>query len=312
MSAPLSGQRCIIIGGAGAVGAMMTRRLRDQGCDVRIIDPALDGRDGAAGRSGDITAMSPEMVADLARTEIAVLAVPDAVALAVWPAVAEAMAPGALLLNTLSVQGEIARVVAPHAGHLELLGLNPMFAPSLDPKGRAVAAVVVREGPRVRAMLDIVAGWGARVIRVSPEEHDRLAAATQGLTHAAVLVFGLALTEMLGTTHDIAALAAIAPPPHTTLLALLARIVGGNPEVYWDVQSGNPQTASAREALAAGVRRLAQLIEGGQSAFTGSLLELRGLLGPHLESYRDHCEALFSAPPAAQRATVNSNTREQT
>jgi prephenate dehydrogenase len=277
---------------------MIARRLTDDGCDVRIVDPALSGQGGAAGHSCDISAMSQEVVADLGRAEVVVLAVPESVALAALPSVAAAMAPGALLMNTLSVQGEIGLAGGPHADHLELLGINPMFAPSLDPKGRAVAAVVVRDGPRVQAMLDVVAGWGARVVRVSADEHDRLAAATQGLTHATVLVFGLALTQMLGTTHDIAALAAIAPPPHATLLALLARIVGGTPEVYWDVQSGNPHAESAREALAAGVRRLADLINAGQPAFTRGLLELRGLLGAHFEPYRDHCKALFSlAPP---------------
>jgi prephenate dehydrogenase len=73
----------------------------------------------------------------------------------------------------------------------------------------------------------------------------------------------------------------------------LARVVGGTPEVYWDVQSGNPQAALAREALFTGVRRLADLIEAGQPAFTDGLLELRGLLGDQLQPYRDHCAAIF-------------------
>jgi prephenate dehydrogenase len=225
---------------------------------------------------------------------VVVLAVPESVALAALPSVAQTMPPGALLVNTLSVQGEIGAAGRKHAGHLELLGLNPMFAPSLDPRGRAVAAVVVRDGPRVRTVLEVVASWGARIVRVSAEEHDRLAAATQGLTHAAILAFGLALLQMLGTARGVAALAAIAPPPHTTLLALLARIVDGTPDVYWDVQSGNPHAALAREALFAGVRLLSDLIEEGQPAFTDGLLELRDLLGDRLQPYRDHCAAIFS------------------
>ncbi|MCX6475640.1 prephenate dehydrogenase dimerization domain-containing protein, partial [Rhodococcus sp. (in: high G+C Gram-positive bacteria)] len=93
---------------------------------------------------------------------------------------------------------------------------------------------------------DIVRSWGASVAVMDADRHDRLAAATQVLTHASVLAFGVALAE-LGVSAD--ELLAVAPPPHRTLLALLARVAGGEPEVYWDVQAGNPYAGATRKAL---------------------------------------------------------------
>jgi prephenate dehydrogenase len=139
--------------------------------------------------------------------------------------------------------------------------------------------------------LELLEKWGARVVLVPAEEHDRMVAATQALTHAAVLAFGLALVEL---DADVTAHTTLAPPPHATLLALLSRIAGGTPEVYWDVQVANPYAARSRGALASGLRRVAALVDGADEAgFTAALTELRGLFGADLSRCRAACARVF-------------------
>ena len=168
---------------------------------------------------------------------------------------------------------------------MEALSLNPMFAPSLGFAGHPVASVVVRNGPRGRALRELIEQWGARVVTVTADQHDRVSAATQALTHAAVIAFGAALAEL---DVDIADLDRMAPPPHTALLSLLARIASGAPEVYWDVQAANPHAPAARRALARGVSRLAGVVEDGDRAAFGDLLDrLCGVLGPLQGAYRE-------------------------
>jgi prephenate dehydrogenase len=90
-----------------------------------------------------------------------------------------------------------------------------------------------------------------------------------------------------------------------TLLALLARITGGEPETYWDVQAANPYAARAREALAGAVRRLADIVESGDEAAFGALLaQLGGRLGDDAGHYRALGADLFGLvrPPAAAGA----------
>ncbi|GAA0380313.1 prephenate dehydrogenase/arogenate dehydrogenase family protein [Microbispora corallina] len=311
MDAPGALRRCVVVGGAGAVGGLFADRLLRSGADVLVVDAAapLPGRlPGARFLKGDVTAPDGGLAAEFGRADLVLLAVPEPVALTAAAGVAAAMRPGALLADTLSVKGPIVREVRARAAAVEAVALNPMFAPSLGFEGRPVAAVVVHDGPRARTLLDLVGSWGGRVVLVREDEHDRLAAATQALTHAAVLAFGLAL-DRLGV--GVAELAAVAPPPHATLLALLARIASGTPEVYWDVQAANPQAPAAREALAAGVRDLSALVEGeGEERFAAALGSLRELLGPDLGFYRDMCARMFGGMSSYDPDALSTHVSE--
>ncbi|MEV6209039.1 prephenate dehydrogenase [Kitasatospora sp. NPDC051914] len=288
-------RRCVVIGGAGAVGRLFVERLLAGGVRVAVVDTAEQGPElpGVHYVRGDATDIGFRLAADLGHADLVVLAVPDAVALAAVPGLAEVLRPDALLVDTLSVKQPITAAVRAHAPSVQAVGLNPMFAPALGFEGRPVAAVVVNDGPRVGDLLALVESWGARVVRLDAAEHDRLAGATQALTHAAVLGFGLALAR-LGA--DIGEIREIAPPPHNALLALLARIAGGTPEVYWDVQAANPEAAAVRKELADGVRRVADCVERGSEAeFAAVLAEIRGHLGEHAPHYRDRCAQMFTS-----------------
>ncbi|MEU6818477.1 prephenate dehydrogenase/arogenate dehydrogenase family protein [Streptomyces sp. NPDC046860] len=287
-------RRAVVVGGAGAVGRLFTERLLAAGTEVSVADPAGTPVAGAAHLRGDITAPSNALLAALGRADLVVLAVPEPVALAALPALSGALRPGAVLADTLSVKQAVTRAVREHAPGVQAVGLNPMFAPALGFAGRPVAAVVVHDGPGVTALLATVEEWGASVVRVDADEHDRLAAASQALTHAAVLGFGLALAA---TGVPAADLRPIAPPPATTLLALLARVSSGTPEVYWDVQHANTEAGAARKALAEAVHRLADTVEHGTEADFAALLgEVRAYLGDDLAHHRDTCDRLFAQP----------------
>lgn len=282
---------------------MFVRLLARSGAEVCVVDPLPEPPRSVTAPwtrylQGDITTSGPAFVAELREADLVMLAVPEQTAVdAVEPVTAE-LRPGALFTQTLSVQGPITELLRAKAPDVEAVGLNPMFAPSLAMEGRPVAAVVVRDGPRVRELLRLIGTWGGQVVRVSSPEHDRLAAASQVLSHAAVLAFGFALQE-LGVS--IKELGLIAPPPHVTLLSLLARITSGTPEVYWDVQSANPEASRAREALVHGVRRLIDLTQAQDAeAFAATLTQLRDMLGPDLDLYADVCAQSFDRLPSAR------------
>jgi prephenate dehydrogenase len=279
----------------------MADLLLSAGADVVVVDVAAPPGEVAqpwAYVPGDVCVMDAAVVAELRRADIVVLAVPEGAALAAVPALARELRPGALLVDTLSVKTGIVAALAAHAAHLEAVSLNPMFAPALGFDGRAVAAVVVHDGPRARALLDAIGRRGGRVAEVEADEHDRVAAATQALTHAAVLAFGLALDELGVAVED---LGAMATPPHVTLLALLARVASGGPETYWDVQAGNPHARRARTALASGLATLADAADRGTGGdFAAILQRAHASLGPDGDAYAGLCEELFAVarPPA--------------
>lgn len=276
--------RCVVAGGAGAVGGMLTALLRDAGAVVTIADPAV---------SSDILAPAPALAAELAVADTVVLAVPGEVAVAALPVLAPLLRPDALLVETLSVKGPVSAAIATHRPDSPALGVNPMFAPDLAIAGRPVAVVTHRAAPSVEAFLEVFSG--AELVPVTAVDHDRLTATAQALTHAAVLAFGSGLAEL---DVDIEALTALAPPPCATLLGLLARISSGEPEVYWEIQTDNPDAVAARTALRRGAAKLSQLAETSDRAgFEAELAGARAALGTALRPAATACAAVFAAMP---------------
>jgi prephenate dehydrogenase len=305
----LPGRRCVVVGGAGAVGTLFAELLLAAGADVCLVDVTQPSAPGFRYERGDVTAIQAGLAAELGRADIVVLAVPEPVALDAVERLAAILRPGTLLVDTLSVKSRIVASLDAGAGHLEALSLNPMFAPSLGIDGRAVAAVVVNDGPLAQELLALLRARGGRVVIVGAERHDELAAVSQALTHASILAFGLALAEL---DADVAELSELAPPPHLTLLAMLARITGGQAETYWDVQAANPFAEQARATLADAMRRLADVVDRGDEAGFGVLLEQLGdRLGHDAGHYRALSADLFSvaAPPPAT-ATMATTHKE--
>jgi len=282
--------RVVVAGGSGAVGSLFAEQLREAGNDVVIVDRTVPGPTHRVTRfvRGDISDPGAE-VADVVRTADAVLlSVPEPVALVAIGRLVGTLRPDALIADTLSVKSTVVpalHAAAMIAGEAEALSLNPMFAPALGFAGHPVASVVVRDGQRGRALCDLIEQWGARVVTVTADQHDRVSAASQALTHAAVIAFGAALAEL---DVDMADLDRMGPPPHTALLSLLARIASGTPEVYWDVQAANPYAPAARRALSRGVSQLANVVDDGTCEEFGDMLDrLCGVFGSLRGAYRE-------------------------
>jgi 4-amino-4-deoxyprephenate dehydrogenase len=300
----LRGRRCVVVGGAGAVGGLVVDLLLGVRADVLAVDlaPTEDVAPACEYARGDVLAMDAPLEDEIGGADVVVLAVPEDVALAAVPALAPRLRPGALLVDTVSVKTRIVAALLVHAVDLEAVSINPMFAPDLGFEGRPTAAVVVRDGPRVRALLDAIGRRGGRVAEMCADEHDAMTAITQALTHAAVLAFGLALDD-LGVIVE--ALDDVATPPHLTLLALLARISSGKPETYWSVQAGNPYAHRVRAALRTGLAALTDAADHGTAGDFAATLERAGhSLGSDRDAHAQRCAELFAItrPPATARA----------
>lgn len=285
-------RRCVIVGGAGGVGGMFASLLAGAGVDVCLMDRNRSTVNYKLVQC-DITSPTPEAMSVIKMADMVMLALPEKAAICALAIVGHLMKPESLLAHTLSVQGPIATKVSTLGLSLEVVGLNPMFAPSLSIVGRPVAAIIQNDGPRVAELLGWLSDWGARVVRLDAVEHDQLVAAMQALTHASVISFGMALASL---NVDIVKLSSLAPPPHATLLALLARISSGTPEVYWDVQTANQQAPMARDALVHAVDRLNAVTtdESAFGDFIDLLGEIRGVLGTELASYQELCAFIFN------------------
>lgn len=293
-------QRAVVAGGLGEVGRFVAGLLATEAA-VTVTDPRRQRRPGVL--ADDVRIPGPALAAALGTADVVVLALPESVALEAIPVVAALMRPGAVLVDTLSVKSQVVPLLEREAaGHgLAALSLNPMFAPSIGATGRPVVTIKAVPGPAADWMLDLLTAAGAVLVPMSAARHDQLCAAVQVATHASVLAFGDALRAM---NADPADLLAVAPPPHRTMLALLARLVSASPEVYRDIQVANPGAPAMRAALVRAIDRLSALT-ATPDRFAVHVGDLSDWLGPYRDGLAEQCAAAFVAlAPASPSAST--------
>jgi len=138
-----------------------------------------------------------------------------------------------------------------HAG-ARVASLHPMFGPSvvllrdcdvvICDTGDAAATAVVAQLFQVTT---------ARLLHLPLDEHDRHMADVLTLAHATVIAFALALPETP------------VPVRSTTLGALQtlsAALMRESPDVYYEIQALNPNSASALDRLAVAITRVSSAV----------------------------------------------------
>jgi prephenate dehydrogenase len=253
-------ERTLILGAAGGFGRLLGSLLEGEVAGADIAP-------GAGRLRGDARAPDAALRAELRSAGSVLLCLPEPAALAALDTVPSELPPGALLVDTLSVKTPVVRRLQRLRADLELLSLDPLFAPSVGLAGQNVAAVVVRDGPRGAALLARLEAAGATVLRMTADEHDRAAAGAQVAVHAAVLAYAQARARLGGDP-------AFSTPPSRALDALVARVLAGAPEVYRHIQADNPYAAEARRALAAGLEEV-ERHAGDPDGFARLLARLR-------------------------------------
>lgn len=240
--------RAMILGGVGQAGQLMAQGLTHAGSEVILVD-VRPGSDVQA----DVTRPDDDLIRAIASADCVAMCLPERAALQAAPAILDAMSDGALWVDTLSVKQNICAILRDYKDKLELVSINPMFAPALGFAGNSVAFVEISGGRKTEEFADTLRSLDATIEMVTPETHDRLTAAIQVATHAAILTFGAALLEL---DYDVEQGSALATPPYRQLLSLLQRLSNANPEVYWDIQHHHPHAASVRESLSRALKEL--------------------------------------------------------
>jgi prephenate dehydrogenase len=228
----------VTIIGFGAFGSLCARVLAPH-VRVAVLDP--DQLRAAAAREADCNIV--RHVADVC-DEVILLAVPLPAMEEVLVALAPHLRPGQLVVDVCSVKerpAQLMRDLLP--SDVEILASHPMFGPQSAKLGLAGSQIVLcpirgktwwRHAAFLRAML------GLKVLISTPEDHDRQAALTQGLTHMLAHAY-----RTLG----------LPPRIRTRSFELLNQALGlvadDAPEVFSAITQGNRHVAELRDRLIA-------------------------------------------------------------
>ena len=186
----------------------------------------------SAGRNG------PYDRKDLAQTcDLVMISVPIRDTVQVIREIAPLMTPHQLLCDLTSLK--VAPVAAMLASKAQVVGLHPMFGPTVPAlAGQRIIATPARCPPdRLEQLLGIFRGEGACITVTTPEEHDRMMAMVQGLTHFATLC--MAETMRRGNVGIGEALAFMSPV-YRIELDLMGRLLSQDPALYADILQMNP------------------------------------------------------------------------
>src|SRR5690606_13806589 len=173
---------------------------------------------------------------------------------------------GRLWLDITSIKQ--APVTAMLASRAEVVGLHPMTAPLKTPTLRGRVVVVCEERlEHWRGWVDtLLQALQGEYVRTTPAHHDRVMALVQAMVHAAHLGEAGVLRSFAGELGDPAALMPYRSIGFEMDSAIAARILALNPQVYEDIQFGNPHTAEVLARLSQEISKLQALVARGDDA----------------------------------------------
>ncbi|MGC9515967.1 prephenate dehydrogenase/arogenate dehydrogenase family protein [Methanocrinis sp.] len=255
-------KRMLIVGGTGGTGSWFARYFRGHGFDVSLWGPS--GRVEVAERLG--VRYAGDLLAEVANSDVVLLSVPIKETARVIEEVAPKMRPESLLMDVTSLKAEPMRAMLRWAPEgVEILGTHPMFGPTI-PTIRGQTVILVPAAGRCSAWLspmkEIFREGGARVEVLGAEEHDRIMAVVQALTHFAYISIGSTLESL---DFDVAHSRRFMSPVYEIMIDFVGRILAQSPELYASIQE-NPEAERVREAYIKECKRLAKLADDGNSA----------------------------------------------
>lgn len=242
-------QRILIVGGKGAMGRRLARAFAERG---HTIDP-YDTDD-------------PRPLEDVVPTaDIVMIAVPMRLGPDMVDAVAPHLRDDALLCDINSTKTDVCARMAKHTAG-EALGLHPMFGPSVHTlRQQKLVVCAVRTGQRAERFLDEWRALEVELIESTPDEHDRMMALVQVLTHFSTFVMGEALRT---TGVDVRDSLRFTSPIYRLELAFVGRLFAQSPDLYAEILMTNPLLDETLERFQHAATSIADTItRGDREAF---------------------------------------------
>lgn len=270
-----------VVGGAGAMGRLFCRFFADRGWEVLLVDSDPRAPE-AATELGVGYESSPLRAAK--ESDGLLVSVPIPATVEVIKAYAPSLRPGTFLMDVTSVKrGPVEAMKGSAPSEVEAIGSHPLFGPTVKSlEGQTLILTPVGRGRWFQRIQELFEGAGLRCPVMTPEEHDRLMAVIQGLTHFNQIALGLTLRRL---NFDIEAAREAMSPPYEVLVDLVGRILAQNPRLYFEIQRGL-QTEPVQRAFLEEVEALVKRIrQGDEEGFVREFLAAR-------EHFRKSQEAL--------------------
>ena len=250
-----------IIGGTDGLGKWFARYLKNKGFNVIVT-----GRDIEKGKNVEKelgVKFTNNNVEAAKKGDIVIVAVPINVTERVIKEVAPHVREGCLLMDITSIKEIPAKTMEENVKEgVTVIPTHPMFGPSTPSLLRQVVILTPSERHKntewFKKVYNFLKKEGARVIVISPEEHDRIMGVVQGLTHFAFISLGATLKEL---NVDIKKSRRFASPIYELMISIIGRIIGQNPYLYADIQMFNPRIREIHEVFINQCKEISEIVK---------------------------------------------------
>lgn len=271
------GQRALVIGGLGRMGAWMSRYLDMVGYRVDVADR--------------ITAATPfRQVGDWQAVvhdyDLIVVAAPLRPSNDILLRLAE-LKPECLVFDIGSLKSPMrAGLDAMRHNGCRICSVHPMFGPNdIGLSGRHILFVDVGDAGALAEAHALFAHTAADCVELSLEEHDEVMAWVLGLSHLVNIAFAGALAR---SGEAVPLLKQISSSTFNAQLDVATRVVTENPHLYYEIQQGNVNTAQVSEQFRKVLDELvAAVADKNEEAFIQLMQVARTRLASNEESTED-------------------------
>ena len=188
---------------------------------------------------------------------------------------------------------------------VSVLGTHPLFGPAVsDLVGQIMVMVPTGQTDETfyRWYSNVVRSFGAVVEEMIPQNHDLYMLFIQTLTHFSYLVFGRTLAQAKPMGFDLAESFQLSTPPYGIMAAFTARLIGGNPRLYAQIQD-QPNADDVRALFVKAAEELATQFSGDREGIQSAIQEV-------IDSYRGADVARAYANSRALVDSVQNSYRE--
>ncbi|MDI6643310.1 MAG: prephenate dehydrogenase/arogenate dehydrogenase family protein [Candidatus Hodarchaeaceae archaeon] len=236
--------------GTGAMGRWLAGFAKQNLGEVVVADISATKAEKIA---SELCVSSKPIMEAAAEADLVLVAVPISKTPEVVKSLAKVARKDALIADVASVKSDVVEAMQEVKVKLELVSIHPLFGPGATSiKGKDFVVVPVRPGKRYAELKRILVGLGARVSEMEAEEHDRLMAIIQCMTHFVLLAYLNAIKSMRGLKQA----EKLRTPMFATLMNLAKAVLAGNPELYGELQVYNRYARMVRSSMLEACRSL--------------------------------------------------------
>jgi chorismate mutase/prephenate dehydrogenase len=252
-AAPGAGKSAVVFGGSGRMGRWLRQFLTALGYTTGVIDPTAAPDDDARARQA------------LPSAELVVCSIPPTGIAKLYHEFV-ACPPSGVVVDIASIKTPVIEPIRTlqRAG-VRVASIHPMFGPSALLLRDADVVICDTGDAEATATIErLFLPTTARLVHLPLEDHDRIMADLLSLAHATAIAFALSLPR---TEHPVRS------TTFQALEALAAAVVRESPEVYYEIQAGNPHSLEALDRLRLAMDRILVTITAGDSNGFRSLFD---------------------------------------